>query len=285
MKKPSVILLGSKPGSVVALELLLERGWDVRYVVTSQHDYSWIEGPNLATFARARGLTVVSQKELPDDAKATFVLSYMFRYLVKARTRAMGERAALNFHAGPLPRFGGWAFYNVALLEGASEYGCTCHHMDDGFDTGPLLKVRTFPIESELETAVSLERKTQAEMIRLFCDFCMLAESTDVLPTTPQDPTLMRYMTQEQFTKLKEIPPGADGETQQRIARAFWYPPYECAYVNTQGGRLEVMPSIAKTEIASHQHGDDLTILRAAARTYVEERAANAGLVGAGGVF
>jgi hypothetical protein len=35
--------------------------------------------------------------------------------------------------------------------------------------------VRTFPIDAERETCVSLERKTQAEMIRLFCDFCALA--------------------------------------------------------------------------------------------------------------
>jgi methionyl-tRNA formyltransferase len=277
MKKPSVILLGSKPGSVVALELFLERGWDVRYVVTSQHDYSWIEGPSLAAFARNEGLPVISQKDLPDDAHATFVVSYMFRYLVKQRTRAMAERAALNFHAGPLPRFGGWAFYNVAILENIEEYGCTCHHMDDGFDTGPLLQVRTFPIDAERETAVSLERKTQAEMIRLFCDFCALAEAGAALPSVAQDPAQMRYMTQEEFSRLKEIPATADAETQQRIARAFWYPPYQCAYVSSGGHHLEVMPAIVKTEIASLQHGDDLTALRNSARAYLGTGRAKAG--------
>jgi methionyl-tRNA formyltransferase len=277
MNKPSVILLGSKPGSVVALELLLERGWDIRYVVTSQHDYSWIEGPSLAACARGKGVPVISQNDLPDDARATFVVSYMFRYRVKQRTRAMAERAALNFHAGPLPRFGGWAFYNVAILENVKEYGCTCHHMDDGFDTGPLLEVRTFPIDAERETAVSLERKTQAEMIRLFCDFCALAESGAALPCVAQDPAQMRYMTQQEFSRLKEIPANADEQTQQRIARAFWYPPYQCAYLSIGGHQLEVIPAIVKTEIASLQHGDDLTALRNSARAYLDSTPAEEG--------
>jgi methionyl-tRNA formyltransferase len=270
LAKPSVILLGSKPGSVVALEIMLQRGWDVRYVVTSPHDYSWIEGPGLGTFAQEKGLRVLmKQQELPDKAEATFVISYMYRNLVKAPTRERGKRAALNFHAGPLPRFGGWAFYNVAILENASEYGCTCHYMDEGFDTGPLLKVRTFPVDMTQETAVSLERKTQAEMIRLFCDFCTLAETGEPLPFSKQDPGQMRYMNQEEFARLKEIPADADAETQQRIARAFWYPPYQCAYVKAGDNQLEVIPTIAKADTAALQHQNDLTTLRRAARQYL----------------
>ncbi len=94
-----------------------------------------------------------------------FVISYMYRHLVKGDVIAMAKQAAVNFHAGPLPAYGGWAFYNVAILENASEYGCTCHYMDEGFDTGPIFKVRNFPINTSLETACSLERKTQREMI------------------------------------------------------------------------------------------------------------------------
>lgn len=275
MKKPSVILMGSKPGSVVALELMVERGWDVRcVVVTPEVNHPWIGGGTLEQAARAVRVPVTTQKELSRTQRADFVISYMFRHLVKSDVIALADRAAVNFHAAPLPEFGGWAFYNVAILENSPEYGCTCHHMDNGFDTGPLLKVRRFHINAEEETAYSLERKAQQEMIRLFVDFCDIAESGRPIPSTPQEKTKMRYLKAEEFKKLKRIPPGADAATAQRYARAFWYPPYECAYVEVDGCKMEVMPDIVKEEIARFLHQDNLEDLRRVAKERIAMRAA-----------
>ncbi len=260
MKKSSVILLGSKPGAVAALTILLELGWDVRYVVVSQqHEYDWIPKPSLREFAQSKNLSILqSQDELPNDTKVDFVISYMCRDRVKPRTLNMAIRAPLNFHAGPLPEFGGWAFYNVAILENATEYGCTCHYMDEGFDTGPLLKVSKFNIDPVQETALSLETKAQNQMIKLFVEFCELAESGTSLPVSDQDPARMRYMTHEEFKELKEIPLDADPEEIDRRARAFWYPPYECAYLVIGGERIEVVPELAKEHMAKQLHASDL---------------------------
>lgn len=266
MPKPSVILMGSKPGAVVALEMMLDRGWQVRGVVTTQkHLHPWIAGPTLAEFAESKGIRVTTQAELPRDLDADLVISYMYRLRVKPDVIAMARRAAVNFHAGPLPEFGGWAFYSVAILENAVEYGCTCHYMDEGFDTGPLLRVRRFPIEASRETAYSLERKAQAEMLRLFAEFCEMAESAGDLPREMQDAARMRYMSREEFEALKLIPPGADAETAERYARAFWYPPYECAVMQAGTSQVEVLPRLVKEELAELLHKNDLNELRAAA--------------------
>lgn len=268
MTKPSAILLGSKPGAVVALSTMLERGWDVRAVVVSQKfTYPWIGGVTLEEFARARGIRVfTAQDQLPANEQADFVISYMFRYLVKPGSLWLARRAALNFHAGPLPEFGGWAFYNLAILEDSPEYGCTCHYMDEGFDTGALFKVRRFPIDASRETAYSLERKAQEEMVCLFRDFCRIAESGAELPRVEQDKSRMRYLNREEFEALKEIPADDDDEAIQRRARAFWYPPHECAYVRLGGAKLEVVPRVVKEQVASLLHADDLEVLRRAAR-------------------
>jgi methionyl-tRNA formyltransferase len=211
--KPSVIFMGSKPGSVVALRTLIARGWDVKYVVVSrQVAHPWIPGETLEECAKAHGIPVVTQPKLPLEP-ADFVISYMFRYRVKPEVIALGKRASLNFHAGPLPEYGGWHFYNMAILTDATEYGCTCHYLDDGFDTGPLLKVARFPIHAHMETAWSLERRTQEEMIRLFVEFCHLAENGQPLPKEEQDRSKARYLSQEQFEALKAIPADADEET------------------------------------------------------------------------
>ena len=270
MKKPTAILLGSKPGAVAALSVMLARGWDITAVVTSpKFTYSWIPGPTLEEFAVSHELRVLtSQQQLSAEAPADFVISYMFRYLVKPETLRLARRAALNFHAGPLPEFGGWAFYNVAILEDSPEYGCTCHYMDEGFDTGPLFKVRRFAIDASQETAYSLERKAQQEMIKLFLDFCRVAESGEDLPRQEQDATRMRYMNRDEFEALKQIPPGADDATIQRRARGFWYPPYECAHMIVDGSRVEVVPRVAKEQVAARLHSEDLQCLLEVAREY-----------------
>ena len=261
--------MGSKPGSIVALRLMLQKGWNVRYVVTT-HDiqHEWIKAPTLIEEAKKLGLPVLTHAELPMHAQVDFVISYMYRKRVSPGVIQLARRGALNFHAGPLPGFGGWAFYNVAILENATEYGCTCHYMDEGFDTGPILRVNRFPIEPGAHTAVSLERIAQRAMVRLFVDFLGMAERGDDLPRTPQDPTKMRYLSKQEFMRLKEIPADADAEMVDRYARAFWYPPYECAFVRVGDTKAEVIPQCAKMEVANCLQDNTLTDLQATADEY-----------------
>lgn len=272
MPKPSAVLMGSKPGSVVALSILLQRGWNVRSVVPSKTAaHACIAGPDLEESARAHRIPVLLQDQLPSQLTSDFVISYMFRNRVKAATLRLARRAAVNFHAGPLPEFGGWAFYSVAILEGAKEYGCTCHHMDEGFDTGPLVKVRRFRIDPSEETALSLEQKAQSEMVRLFIDFCAMAESEEPLPSVPQDKSKMRYMRRKEFEALKEIPAGADAGAIDRRARAFWYPPHEGAYLMVDNMKVEVIPRLAREGLATPLHAQDLPDLFRVADAYHRE--------------
>lgn len=267
MNNPSAILMGSKPGSVVALETMLDRGWDVPCVVASEGiSHDWFDGPTLTEAARSAGIDVVHQRDLSADMSVDFVISYMYRHLVKAETLELSRKAAVNFHPAPLPRFGGWAFYNVAILEDCKQYGVTCHHMDIGFDTGPLLKVKMFDVDCSQQTAVSLERESQQQMIALFCEFVLLAERGEALPKCAQDEANMRYMTKGEFAALKQIPETATPEEIDRIARAFWYPPYECAYVMQGESRVEVVPELAKQQIAEAIQFGVYSDLRAAAR-------------------
>lgn len=268
----SAILLGSKPGSVVALRTMLNRGWDVPAVVTTDADsHAWIAGPTLRAEAEGLGIATLPAKDLPGLVdEVDLVISYMYRNLVKRPVLNLARRAAVNFHAAPLPGFGGWAFYNVAILENVTEYGCTCHHMDEGFDTGDVLKVRRFRIDPSKETALSLERRAQGEMVRLFVDFCDLVDSGSDLPHMPQDGAQQRYVDRTTFEQMKRIPANADAESADRIARAFWYPPYECAYVEFGGKRFDVVPAAEKMELARRLHDGDFDALLRAATSHTQ---------------
>jgi methionyl-tRNA formyltransferase len=268
MDRPSVVLLGAKPAAVVALSIVLERGWSVPYVVIPHGaDLWWYGGQTLAERAEEAGVPVVTQPELPREP-VDFVISYQFRHLVQPDVLALARRAALNFHAAPLPEFGGFAFYSVAILEQVESYGCSCHHMDEGFDTGPLLQVRRFPVDASRATAYSLEALAQEEMLRLFIDVCRFAESGRELPSEEQDPRRQRYLNLRQMEALKEIPAGSDPQTIDRYARAFWYPPYEGAYLRVGEEKVEVVPEIARKELGAMLHAGDLERLRRAVAGY-----------------
>ncbi len=259
------ILLGSKPGSVVALLLLVQRGWTVTEVVSSPSQAAWLPGPSLFEVASALGIRTVTHQDQLESNNADLVISYMYRSLVKSSTVNRG-RFAINFHAGPLPEFGGWAFYNLAILEGSPEYGCTCHIMDESFDTGPLVKVIRFEIDSSIETAISLQKKTQKKMVQLFEEVITNFERQNNFILSPQSPDQMRYLDKREFEKLKRIPENASKIEIDRIARAFWYPPYEIAYYElVNGTKVEVIPEIAKNELAHSSHESGLTDLLQAA--------------------
>jgi len=262
MSRPSVVLMGSKPGAVVALRVLRERGWDVRAVVDSGTDrHRGMHPLTLAEAARRAGIPVVAPADLPAVGTVDFLVSYLHRHRVRPVILGLARVAALNFHPAPLPEFAGFAFYNVAILEEAKAYGCTCHVMDDRLDTGPIVAERRFSIDAAAETAASLERRTQIEMIRLFVDVCRRAEAADPLPARPQRAELRRYLTRAQFESLRAIPPGADDDTVRRSVRAFWFPPYAGAHRNGAA----VTPEAAGLPPLPRAGGADLACLEIAA--------------------
>lgn len=235
--------MGSKPASVVALRHIVARGWNVKAIcVSGTVSHPWYPGPNLREAAEALGLPIYKQAEMPQTGEVDLVVSYMFRHLVKPHIAQRARIAAVNFHAAPLPEYGGWGTYNLAILENKNEFGCTCHHLGEGFDDGPLVKVRRFGIDPSTLTGFDLEKLAQAEMLRLFAEIVEMVEKGDALPAIPQPAHEVRYHSLDAFLPMKRIPDDADAQTADRYARAFWFPPYEGAYFERNGVKHEVIP-------------------------------------------
>ena len=186
--KPKVIFFGSKPGSVVALSILLKRKWNVEYVIPSKHitDKLYLH-TTLKEIAINNNIPVLKQNEIPLNKEVDYIISYMYRYKIKNECLLLAKKSAINFHPHPLPEYSGYGGYNIAILENKGEFGCTCHHMIEEFDAGPIVKINRFSINSKEETAYSLEQKTQQEMIRLFIDFCKISEAKEELPSITQN--------------------------------------------------------------------------------------------------
>jgi methionyl-tRNA formyltransferase len=233
--------MGKSKGSAVrALDWLVGRGVDVRAVVAP-------EGSELERAAGRHELRLVSEAELYADppADVDVVVSFLFWNLIREPLISLGRVGCLNFHPAPLPDFRGVGGYNVAILEGASEWGVSCHFVDEHFDTGDLVAVERFPIDPESETALSLDTASQAHLAELFERVMQSLLDGDELPRTPQGEG--RYVSREEFEELRVVRPGDDIA---RKLRAFWYPPWPGAVIDVDGRRLTLVDDGLLAEVA-----------------------------------
>ncbi len=146
----------------------------------------------------------------------------------------------INFHPAPLPDFKGTAGYNIAILNALDTWGMTAHYIDENIDTGDIIEVLKFPICKNTETVKSLEKISQRYLFELFKK-TMKRISTikeNRLDTTPNIGGV--YISRAEMEAMKEIKPGDDIE---RKIRAFWFPPYDGAYIKIDGNKYSLVNS------------------------------------------
>lgn len=285
-----VIFMGKDKGSAIeALELLLEAGDEVVAVVAPMGERS-VAGVRLADAARGLGLRVVGDEELyralavcdraprgtrgvvgadrDTDAETEtgsrhvggwvggvdLVISFLFWKRIRRPLIELPRIGCVNFHPAPLPDYRGLGGYNVAVLEALPEWGVSAHFVDESFDTGELIEVRRFAIDPDTETAYSLERKSQRVLVELFRDVVERARAEGGLEGTPQGDG--RYISREEFERMRRIRPDDSPEQIERKIRAFWYPPYRGATIELGGHTYTVVNDALLREIAGKYHGD-----------------------------
>jgi methionyl-tRNA formyltransferase len=110
-------------------------------------------------------------------------ISFMYSHKIPASEFEIPFRW-VNFHPGPLPEFRGRNIAYQAIMQQAPNFGASIHYMDAEFDTGQLIEVVRFPIESH-HTAGDLVQRSHEELVSLF-----EKHIPDVLagkvPSTPQ---------------------------------------------------------------------------------------------------
>ena len=108
-------------------------------------------------WAEAQGLSVERVREAPAFAGDAFDILFSVGWLQRLPPSLLqrARRLALNFHDGPLPRYGGLNVTSWALLEGARSHGITWHEMTPQLDAGRIARALAFELSPD-ETAYSL---------------------------------------------------------------------------------------------------------------------------------
>jgi methionyl-tRNA formyltransferase len=249
-----VLFLGRKTVAAQALKWLKNRSdIEIVGVVTDSHlpvsaTRDVAEQFNLPLYNRN------SLEELSATGKLEFDLAVSMLYWQKIRPPILtsARKGVINFHPAPLPDYKGTGGYNVAILKNLPEWGVSAHYVDEEIDTGPIIRVDKFVIDQINETAHSLERRCRQPLLELFKSVVEQALRSPVtLPAAPNFGGV--YISRDEMESMKEI---KDGDDIPRKIRAFWFPPYDGAYLLLGGKKYTLVDRSILTSLADPEVGN-----------------------------
>lgn len=233
----SILFMGRKRVAAQCLQWLLDvEGVEVVGVLTDSHlgrsvTRDVAERANLPIFSYEEAEAALDSGALRSDLGVSMLYWRKFRGSFLSAL----PLGVINFHPAPLPEYKGVGGYNLAILDGLDHWATSAHYVDQSIDTGEIIEVASFPIDTERETAQSLERTSQVRLEDLFKRVvARQIETNEKLPTTPNGPG--RYLSRAELEAMKRIDPEHDDIA--RKVRAFWFPPYDGAYIEFQGQKF-----------------------------------------------
>jgi methionyl-tRNA formyltransferase len=151
------------------------------------------------------------------------IISYLSRWIVPAPVLERATVAAINFHPAS-PDFPGVGCTNFALYQGASHYGCTCHHMSATVDTGAIIRSKRFPVYDN-DTVKSLLQRTYDCQLGLFYEVMDDFNTSGKFTPNGERWTRKPYSRRE-FNELTKLDISMSEEEVQRRVRATHYEGY-----------------------------------------------------------
>lgn len=138
------------PWAHLALEkILADPAFEVRFVATRLVGDTVLQG-----MAEKAGLPFLMPRKVnaPDEMAhlasygAEIFVSMSFDQIFRRPLLDLPPRGVVNCHAGALPFYRGRNILNWALINGENRFGVTVHYMDEGIDTGPIVRQDFVPI-------------------------------------------------------------------------------------------------------------------------------------------
>jgi methionyl-tRNA formyltransferase len=198
--KMRCILAGNERIGYECLKILIEEKQQIIGVVTdNSNSKTKLENSRIKFLAKQAGIKLYETEDInnPDfleelrQLQPDVLFNIAFLQLYKPPALAVPRLGCINFHPGPLPRYGGSNGWVWAIIHGESEYGVTFHYMKEKIDTGHIIGLDRFRIEKD-ETGLSLLIKCYEHGAALFRKTLADILEDAVVPV-PQDLSLRSY--------------------------------------------------------------------------------------------
>ena len=127
------------------------------------------------------------------DAAPDLIISFQFGFIFKPQALAVPRLGALNLHSGALPERAGVNPTFWCMKDGDREAACTLHWIDAGIDSGPVVEVRTLPLDYSRSLFFNWIANYQSGA-GLIADAVATLEREGRLPAQAQIDSLRRYV-------------------------------------------------------------------------------------------
>lgn len=236
-----IIYMGRKKQSADLIKWTLEQGIEIVAVVT---DSQFSNSPTALT-AKQLNIPIISMEEaeeLVNNEEIDLVVSYLYWRLIRKPLIEKPKYGCINFHPAILPDYKGCGGYNIAILNKLAMWGVTAHYVDETIDTGPIIKINKFPFDYHTATAKTLEAQTQDELVNLYKEIILEVKQKGRLETLNLDNSQGIYISRKQMNEMKKITDDdLKSEDLDLKIRAFWFPPYDGAYIEINGKKYTLV--------------------------------------------
>jgi phosphoribosylglycinamide formyltransferase 1 len=162
-------------GEGTNLQALIDAGLPIAAVASNRPGVRALERAEAAGIATAVfDEAAYASREARDEALARWLRDHGvelavlagYMHLLRPRFFEVFGRRVVNTHSAPLPEFPGAHPIEDVLAAGVPETAATVHWVDEGIDTGPVIRLVRVPVEPS-DTPDTLRARVQAVEHRL----------------------------------------------------------------------------------------------------------------------
>ncbi|MGQ0704041.1 MAG: methionyl-tRNA formyltransferase [Gemmatimonadales bacterium] len=196
-----IVFFGTPEFAVPSLEALVAERATIAGVVTQPdkpqgRSRSTLVAPPVKRVAEHHGLPVLQPERPVGDVFLQALRHWQpelgvvvaYGHIIRPEVLAIPARGMINVHASLLPELRGAAPINWAILRGDADTGITVIQMDQGMDSGPILRQAVTPIGAD-ETAGELAERLARLGAETLVETIALMQMGRLVPTA-QDPAL-----------------------------------------------------------------------------------------------
>lgn len=239
-----VLVFGDLPiATKITEDLLNRKDVELLGVVISNKMFNnndpWTETLNLKEFAKLNRINIFNFHEL-SLIKSDLSLGFSCRFsrVIPKNIIKKFSHGIINLHGGLLPECGGLYSSCHSILLKHKKGGGTIHYIDEGIDTGNIIKRAEIEIKDS-DTSISLFKRTQLALLNAYykvIDSIIMEKNNSI----PQQEFILKGYKKNYFNKYslegkKEIKKNFSKEKISRIVRAFDHPNHEPAYMIVNG--------------------------------------------------
>ena len=163
MKQPTCYLIGEDHLLIQCGEILLAKNYNIKGIFSPLKEAKiWAEENKIQCFDSFKDTeTFLTQN------KIDYLFSIVNSYIIYEKILKNVKRIAINYHDGPLPRYGGANATSFAIINNEKKHGITWHVINNLIDGGEILIQSIFDIEPE-ETTFTLNVKCYQHGLKTF---------------------------------------------------------------------------------------------------------------------